>query len=341
MDMTTTSPKPQEVPDSLRNRKSIGVSDPLDPQKVVSSFTVVTYNILADCHTKPSYYPYREPEFLDQDFRHTLLMKELAAMDADVYCMQEVGSNYYVEKLEPEMRNKGYCGLFVKRTILSYKEGCATFFRISKFALMDNRIFPVDNLAEEAIDAVGITNENFKSRFCYGRGSVLQMTTLTCLSSNCVVTFANTHLVWQGTQIPDVRCMHAACCVKALSQYRHPMACGVVFCADFNAQPHTTTYAMLTTGGDFGNSIDEVKPFLDEYWGKEPPVTNLDGEFQDCLDYILFRTQTSSDNRSLKLIPSQVVDFLSVDEMRQNLPPSPVFPSDHLPLIATFILVKE
>jgi mRNA deadenylase 3'-5' endonuclease subunit Ccr4 len=61
----------------------------------------------------------------------------------------------------------------------------------------------------------------------------------------------------------------------------------------------------------------------------------LDGEFCMCLDYVFFEPRSEiSGGRGLEVLA--VLDFLSEEEMRQNLPPSEVFPSDHLPLIATF-----
>ena len=101
----SSSPDTSEGPStpSLGNRKLIKCPCPSDVS-VISAFSVVSYNILADCHTKPSYYPYRDPKYLEQDSRHGVLMAELKALDADIFCLQEVGSTYYAEKLEPEMR---------------------------------------------------------------------------------------------------------------------------------------------------------------------------------------------------------------------------------------------
>lgn len=71
------------------------------------------------------------------------------------------------------------------------------------------------------------------------------------------------------------------------------------------------------------------------FQGDEPKITCLDADFCVCLDYIFYKGQPDTAQRNgLDVI--SVLDFLSEEEMRLNLPPSEVFPSDHLPLIATF-----
>lgn len=71
------------------------------------------------------------------------------------------------------------------------------------------------------------------------------------------------------------------------------------------------------------------------FYGDEPRITNLDADFCCCLDYIFYKGPPDSSQRHGFGVIS-VLDFLSEEEMRLNLPPSEVFPSDHLPLIATF-----
>lgn len=58
-------------------------------------FTLVSYNILADCHAQRSPYAWTPRECLTQEFRHKLLLEELDFLQADIVCLQEVGPAYF------------------------------------------------------------------------------------------------------------------------------------------------------------------------------------------------------------------------------------------------------
>ena len=71
-------------------------------------FSVVTYNILADCHfrrnDKLNRYPADEKPFIELPARHKRLMAELCYVDADIVCLQEVEPEYYSKTLSPDMQ---------------------------------------------------------------------------------------------------------------------------------------------------------------------------------------------------------------------------------------------
>lgn len=94
-----------KVFDILLNRQFIPNPDhPPVLNDVSRQFTVVSYNILADCHLKRSDYSFTQPQFLDIGYRHKRMMKELVYLNGDVVCMQEVGPEYYTGVLEPAMK---------------------------------------------------------------------------------------------------------------------------------------------------------------------------------------------------------------------------------------------
>ena len=62
-----------------------------------SSFTLVSYNILADCHAQKSGYKFIDAEHLSQTYRHQRLMKEFKYMNSDVLCLQEVDTAYFAD----------------------------------------------------------------------------------------------------------------------------------------------------------------------------------------------------------------------------------------------------
>ena len=62
-----------------------------------TAFSLVTYNILADCHIQKdcTYYSYTEPQFLNKDYRQARILDELEYLDGDVVCLQEVSPDFY------------------------------------------------------------------------------------------------------------------------------------------------------------------------------------------------------------------------------------------------------
>lgn len=67
------------------------------PLSGVQVFSIVAYNILADCNAGGEFgtSPWIKPEQLAIEYRHVNLMHELKFLDADIVCLQEVGENYF------------------------------------------------------------------------------------------------------------------------------------------------------------------------------------------------------------------------------------------------------
>ena len=82
---------------------------------------VVTYNILAEPfsnsdHARNVLYPYCDPAALHIDYRQCLIAHELLGYNADVLCLQEVGTRTYERYLLPAFRDKGYDGCFAQKS---------------------------------------------------------------------------------------------------------------------------------------------------------------------------------------------------------------------------------
>ncbi|XP_078324522.1 uncharacterized protein LOC111103002 isoform X1 [Crassostrea virginica] len=346
-----------KVQPSFANRQEVFVSDSVD---VTSdhAFCLMSYNVLADCHTHPSTYPYRNPDQLHINSRHKGLMEELRYSNCDVICLQEVGPGYYKDTLEPEMKKLGYEGIFVKRTFDKNDEGCATFYKTCKFVLQDNMTYLLGDIAAKILSE---RSEKDNLPRYTNRCDVALVCLLKHVHSDRTIIICNTHLVWESALIWDVRLIQALGCIKALKEYQksHPGSKAMILCGDFNTEPTEAAYDLVVRG-EIGEDTKEkmrkeydikmedieilLKTLQDEHlvfrsaykdvMGTEPRITNLDGEFCVCLDYIFYKTEGQC------LQVTSVVDFLSEEEMRRNLPPSEVFPSDHLPLIAKFLIKK-
>ena len=93
------------IPNPLFQRQFVANSniDSTLAADVARKFSVVSYNILADCHAPLSKYPWITPDHLSQEYRNKKLLQELQYLDADILCLQEVGSQYYENTLKPTM----------------------------------------------------------------------------------------------------------------------------------------------------------------------------------------------------------------------------------------------
>lgn len=67
-------------------------------------FSLVSYNILADCHMTRGNYSFTAPQFLKPEYRLTNVIEETKYLDGDIVCMQEVDPDFYNSQLLPAMK---------------------------------------------------------------------------------------------------------------------------------------------------------------------------------------------------------------------------------------------
>lgn len=106
------------------------------------SFRILSYNILAQCYTKPSYFPWASLDQLDWGFRSKQLLQEILSYTADIICLQELDNfEFFKENLQ------NYQGVYKKRAN-TRKDGCGIFFDSTKFTLveMETMDFPKENI---------------------------------------------------------------------------------------------------------------------------------------------------------------------------------------------------
>ncbi|MEO0600844.1 MAG: endonuclease/exonuclease/phosphatase family protein [Myxococcota bacterium] len=95
-----------------------------------ASLSVVTWNVLAQAYVKPERYPSSPPDALAAEPRRQRLVEQLSALDADLYCLQEV---------EPEtfeafvVALPGHAGHFVPKR--GRPDGSALLYRTEALTL--------------------------------------------------------------------------------------------------------------------------------------------------------------------------------------------------------------
>ncbi|AQK65501.1 Carbon catabolite repressor protein 4 homolog 1 [Zea mays] len=156
----------------------------------LGTFTVLSYNILADTYATSDAYSYCPTWALTWTYRRQNLLREIIGYHADIICLQEVSLsifesnlfnlfllasffsiflmdkfycvqvNHFEDFFSPELDRHGYQALYKKRTTEVYSgnpmaiDGCATFFRRDKFSHVKKYEVEFNKAAQSLTDAI-------------------------------------------------------------------------------------------------------------------------------------------------------------------------------------------
>jgi CCR4-NOT transcription complex subunit 6 len=319
----------------------------------VEKLRVFTYNMLAQEYAVPDRYTYCPVWALEWNYRKIRILKEMMSYDAEILCLQEVESEQYRSYFEPAMQQAGYSGVFRPksraRTMEDWSrvDGCAIFFKNSKFLLVEehvlefqskavekheqspapdiiSRLMPKDNIAVIAV----LQLKDSQRRHRRGRQAA---------APKLIV--SNAHIHWDP-EYADVKLLQVHLLIEELvMRYGNsPM----VICGDFNSSPDSGPYELLRNGylapnhrdlGNYDFGMYNVNGFSHplklssayETVG-EPAYTNYTGDFVGVIDYIWYT------NDSLELL--RMLEAPDIDAVKSTYLPNPHWCSDHIPLAA-------
>jgi mRNA deadenylase 3'-5' endonuclease subunit Ccr4 len=220
------------------------------------SFSIASYNVLADSYVQPQWYPNVEPESLQWDRRKFALAERIARLDADIVCLQEVESGAYT-LLERGLVTKGYNGVYAKKGA-GKPDGCAVFFR------------------REGLRFAGADTLYYRD----GRTGIPDSGHLALIISfECeygVIKVANTHLRWGQENKPPEEHIGYRQTEELINERFKPdqTAYAWIVCGDLNAQSGDPVVRELLSNG-----------FVDAYAGLEQSTCNPNGRAKR-IDYI-------------------------------------------------------
>ncbi|XVF64776.1 hypothetical protein PTKIN_Ptkin09bG0193800 [Pterospermum kingtungense] len=234
------------------------------------TFSVLSYNILADMYAGGGRYYYCPKRALLWEYRRQNLLQEIIEYNADILCLQEVQSDHFESFFKHELIRRGYSVIYKKKKTELYtssghvSEGCATFYRHSLFKEIrtyelefdqraklaaadlklelkheDARRLVKDNVALIVILETiknGRTNDNFQSRVCV----------------------ANTH-IHASTKLPDVKLYQVANLVYGLEKIAESKI-PILICGDLNSTPESDPHMLLVRGRIGSVSGEEIDP---------------------------------------------------------------------------------
>ncbi|MFI0444504.1 endonuclease/exonuclease/phosphatase family protein [Actinomadura sp. 6N118] len=100
----------------------------------MTTFTAVTYNVLAQSFARPDRYPLCPPEALNPFRRHALLLTRLEELDADLLCLQELEPAIY-DRLRARLETT-HDAAYVQRS--QRPDGLAVFARRALFGGLEH-----------------------------------------------------------------------------------------------------------------------------------------------------------------------------------------------------------
>lgn len=356
----TTDPV-MPVPKETRTRRMKCNGGQFNAEWHSKQIKVMDWNILADLYATESQYPYCEPWALAWPWRKQLIMKEITSMSTDIVTLQEVQKDAFDDWFRPEFARAGYEGVFQqKRREVFHKgtyvaEGCATFYKTSRFKRVEKMVFDFDKISyselcssPQAVNGLQRASKGNIALALVLEDQVLQPTEpWQAVGPNgghklCVV---NTH-IFADVDSEDIKLWQAYLLVQSIHQHGLEQM-PLLVCGDFNSIPTSAVYKYLCEGAldseiklprdpsglleffKVGHSL-RLSTAYRECCGNEAAFTNYTVDFKGALDYIFF-----SSDRLQALTISEIDDDRVLAE--ETALPCSTRPSDHVSLIATFM----
>lgn len=140
-------------------RPWISLSPP-DVTQPIAIYTVMCYNVLCDKYATRQLYGYCPSWALNWEFRKKNICGEIREYSADIINLQEVETEQFYDFFLPALKAEGYDGIFspksrartMKEADRKHVDGCAIFFKHSKFSLIKEHLVEFNQLAIETAE---------------------------------------------------------------------------------------------------------------------------------------------------------------------------------------------
>jgi CCR4-NOT transcription complex subunit 6 len=270
------------------------IDDTPVPQSEVLS--LLTYNTLCQHYCTPKLYGYSPSAALSWEHRQEVILGEIRARDADFLCLQEVEHDAFENIFRANLAHNDYKGVFwpkgraktMSPNDAKAVDGCATFYKNSKYILLDkqlvdipsaainrpdmkgesdiyNRVMPKDNVAvvtffENRMTGarIIIVNVHLHWDHVYKDVKVVQVAVLL----EQIAKFAETYASWpplkekekqlyrytNGDKLDGEDSEDEAPLPKPSMTYSDPLSIPFILCGDFNSLPDSGPYELITRG---------------------------------------------------------------------------------------------
>ncbi|KAI6696636.1 hypothetical protein NL676_016755 [Syzygium grande] len=261
-------PAPSPSPRRLIPVSGVDMVGNVDSDDRVSSgtFTVLSYNILADVYASSEFYSYCPSWALSWQYRRQNLLREIVGYRADIVCLQEVQSDHFKEFFAPELDKHGYEALYKKKTSEVYGgnintiDGCATFFRRDRFSSVKKYEVEFNKAAQSLTEALVPSTQKNTALNRLVKDNVALIAVLEAKFSNLgkrqLLSVANTHIN-VPQELKDVKLWQVHTLLKGLEKIAASADIPMLVCGDFNSVPGSAPHSLLAMG-----KVDPLHPDL-------------------------------------------------------------------------------
>ncbi|CAA7054199.1 unnamed protein product [Microthlaspi erraticum] len=265
------SPSPRRMIPVVGGAEGIGHLDSNGRPLSMGSFTVLSYNILADTYASSDIYSYCPTWALSWTYRRQNLLREIVKYHADIVCLQEVQNDHFEEFFSPELDKHGYQALFKRKTNEVFVgntntiDGCATFFRRDRFSHVKKYEVEFNKAAQSLTEALIPVAQKKIALNRLVKDNVALIVVLEAKFGNqatdipgkrqllCV---ANTH-VSVSHDLKDVKLWQVHTLLKGLEKIAASADIPMLVCGDFNTVPASSPHSLLAMG-----KLDPMDPDL-------------------------------------------------------------------------------
>lgn len=239
-------------------------------------FTVMCYNVLCDKLATRQLYSYCPSWALNWDYRKKGILEEIKHYGADIINLQEVEMDQFFNYFLPELKMDGYSGIYspksrakhMTETERKYVDGCAIFYRTSKFTLIKEHLVEFNQLAMANADGLEHMLNRVMPKDNIGLAALLQTTADAWENAPSdapylqqPILMCNAHIHWDP-EFCDVKLIQtmmlsnelkgileeSAETLKAHHIHTDPSNIQLVLCGDFNSLPDSGVVEFLGTG---------------------------------------------------------------------------------------------
>ncbi|KAH7152827.1 Endonuclease/exonuclease/phosphatase [Dactylonectria macrodidyma] len=180
-----------------------------DVSASLETIKVFSWNILCDKYATQQTYGYTPSGALNWEYRKDCILEELRIRDADFLTLQEVSTEAFKEDLSPELAQMDYKGVHWPKSrarTMSEKDalgvdGCAIFYKQSKFILLDKQLI---EFASIAINRPDMKNQHDVFNRVMPKDNIAVICFFESRLTGARVIIVNVHLTWDAA-LADVK----------------------------------------------------------------------------------------------------------------------------------------
>lgn len=343
-----------------------------------STFTVLSYNVLAPHHTEECT-TYSPQAYVKTSYRERLALNEIRSLSPDILCLQEVTGIRWTEFWLPSLRAAGYDYVYKQKLSAARTpppnnvrvDGCVIAFKKDLFALSAEKLLTLDRPEKDETDPALHESQDVEKRLGLKENLGLILI-LRHLESAGKVIVANTQLT-NDDNFSDVRLIQACLLaenVEKLASLYQPRASSsrnnkldlpIIICGHFNSIPSSDIYKVYSGSTSLQDLVATSESLRDKNYGR---FTDSDFKWNAARRLNLNSAYSSSTITGDQTIPftvftpnkRNIFDYIwystptlglesvlgPVDPENTNVPgfPNELYSSTHITIMAKFTLAS-